>query len=257
MTPEQARRSASISIGNFDNRSRSVARCARRRVAAAVRPRSLVRHAAAAESARLLRRRDRDHRARRRRRHGDFQRRLRRRAEAAAVPRTGSAGEHLQHFREHRLCTHVGQRRGSSRLAGGESRPSKTSRSIATWPTSTSPAPASRSGCSARASRRICCRSSAFRQCWAAALPRTKTRAATDTVVLLSDGLWRRRFGADPSIVGKTITLNGAPYTVVGVMGPDFQYPAREFQVWTPLTHQSGGADAGSFAATTILPSLD
>ena len=57
-----------------------------------------------------------------------------------------------------------------------------------------------------------------------------------DTVVLLSDVLWRRRFGADPSIVGKTIMLNGVPYTVVGVMGPDFQYPAREFQVWTPLT---------------------
>jgi predicted permease len=57
-----------------------------------------------------------------------------------------------------------------------------------------------------------------------------------DTVILLSDALWRRRFGADPSIVGKAITLNGAPFTVVGVMGPDFQYPAREFQAWTPLT---------------------
>ncbi len=57
-----------------------------------------------------------------------------------------------------------------------------------------------------------------------------------EQVVLLSDSLWRRRFGADPSIVGKAITLNGAPFVVVGVMGPDFQYPAREFQAWVPLT---------------------
>ncbi len=56
-----------------------------------------------------------------------------------------------------------------------------------------------------------------------------------DTVAVLSDGLWRRRFGADRSIVGKTINLSGFPHTVVGVMGPDFQYPGREFQIWTPL----------------------
>ncbi|HYE87589.1 MAG TPA: ABC transporter permease [Vicinamibacterales bacterium] len=61
-------------------------------------------------------------------------------------------------------------------------------------------------------------------------------KSGNDTVILLSDGLWRRRFGADPSIVGKSILLNGVPYTVVGVMGPDFQFPAREFQVWTTLT---------------------
>lgn len=57
-----------------------------------------------------------------------------------------------------------------------------------------------------------------------------------DSVALLSDGLWRRRFGADPSIVGRTITLSGVSHTVVGVMRPDFQYPGREFQLWTPLT---------------------
>jgi len=55
-------------------------------------------------------------------------------------------------------------------------------------------------------------------------------------VVILSDGLWRRRFGADPSIVGRTVTLSGAPFEVVGVMGPEFQYPGREHQLWVPLT---------------------
>ncbi len=54
--------------------------------------------------------------------------------------------------------------------------------------------------------------------------------------VILSDGLWRRRFGADRSIVGREVSLSGVPHLVVGVMRPDFQYPGREFQVWTPLT---------------------
>ncbi|HKP35721.1 MAG TPA: ABC transporter permease [Pyrinomonadaceae bacterium] len=43
-----------------------------------------------------------------------------------------------------------------------------------------------------------------------------------DFVIVLSHGLWQRRFGSDPSIVGKKIFLNSRPYTVVGVMGPDF-----------------------------------
>jgi putative ABC transport system permease protein len=44
-------------------------------------------------------------------------------------------------------------------------------------------------------------------------------------VVVLADSLWRRRFGGDPSIVGRKVTLGGAPYTVVGVLPPDFSFP--------------------------------
>jgi hypothetical protein len=57
-----------------------------------------------------------------------------------------------------------------------------------------------------------------------------------ERVAILSYGLWRRRFGADPSVVGRSIDLSGVPHEVVGVMGPDFQYPGRQFQLWTPLT---------------------
>ncbi len=53
-------------------------------------------------------------------------------------------------------------------------------------------------------------------------------------VAILSDGLWQRRFGADPQLIGRQIQLNGANYTVVGVMPPRFQLtPGTE--VWTPL----------------------
>ena len=56
-----------------------------------------------------------------------------------------------------------------------------------------------------------------------------------DQVVLLSDGLWHRRFGADQSILGRQIQLNGLAYTVIGVMPSDFQYPTRDYQAWVPL----------------------
>jgi putative ABC transport system permease protein len=53
-------------------------------------------------------------------------------------------------------------------------------------------------------------------------------------VVVISHGLWRRRFNADPEIVGRTIRLHEAPYTVVGVMPAGFEFPRRETDVWRP-----------------------
>lgn len=53
-------------------------------------------------------------------------------------------------------------------------------------------------------------------------------------VVVLGHGLWQRRFGADPSVVGHTVTLDGQPHTVVGVMPRDFFFP-RGAQFFTPL----------------------
>jgi predicted permease len=54
-------------------------------------------------------------------------------------------------------------------------------------------------------------------------------------VVVLSHGLWQRRFGSDPGIAGKTLTLNGEGHTVVGVMPPQFQFPRREVELWVPV----------------------
>src|ERR1700719_2195091 len=53
-------------------------------------------------------------------------------------------------------------------------------------------------------------------------------------VVLLSDGLWRRRFGADPAIPGRKVVMNGQSYLITGVLAPGFQMPL-ESDVWTPL----------------------
>jgi hypothetical protein len=52
-------------------------------------------------------------------------------------------------------------------------------------------------------------------------------------VVLLSHGVWQRRYASDPSVVGRIITVNGNPHTVVGIMPPKFQFPERA-QLWIP-----------------------
>src|SRR5262249_62398019 len=53
-------------------------------------------------------------------------------------------------------------------------------------------------------------------------------------VVVLKHSLWVRRFGADPNIVGKTLTLNAKTFTVVGVAAPDFNFPFNVVDMWTP-----------------------
>jgi putative ABC transport system permease protein len=54
-------------------------------------------------------------------------------------------------------------------------------------------------------------------------------------VAVLSYAFWKRRFGSDPGIVGRKIRLNGEPFEVIGIMPPEYQYPSREFELWTPL----------------------
>jgi putative ABC transport system permease protein len=53
-------------------------------------------------------------------------------------------------------------------------------------------------------------------------------------VVLLGHGLWQRRFGSDPGVIGRVVRMNGLAFTVVGVMPPEFRFP-REAEIWIPM----------------------
>src|SRR5206468_2445148 len=55
-----------------------------------------------------------------------------------------------------------------------------------------------------------------------------------DDVVLLSDDLWRSRFGADANVVGQKVLVNGRNHTVVGIMPRGFAFPQRT-ELWKPL----------------------
>ncbi len=57
-----------------------------------------------------------------------------------------------------------------------------------------------------------------------------------ERVVVLSYGLWQRRFGAAPDMVGKTLEINGQNTQVIGVMPMGFYFPTKETQLWEPVT---------------------
>jgi predicted permease len=63
-------------------------------------------------------------------------------------------------------------------------------------------------------------------------------RRETNATVVLTWGLWKRRYGGDPELVGKTILLDAKPYTVLGVLPEWFNYPDSKVQLWTPIYHE-------------------
>ncbi len=67
-------------------------------------------------------------------------------------------------------------------------------------------------------------------------------------VAVLSDGFWRKRFGADPKAIGKTLLMDGDPFVIVGVMPPSFQFPDKRTEIWVPLsTSNAMKANRGGF----------
>jgi putative ABC transport system permease protein len=60
-------------------------------------------------------------------------------------------------------------------------------------------------------------------------------QASKNFVAVISDRLWQRNFGGDPEIIGKSITLGGETFTLVGVMPPGFEFPSATTDIWTPL----------------------
>ena len=59
-------------------------------------------------------------------------------------------------------------------------------------------------------------------------------------VVMLTDGLWQRRFGSDPRVIGRPITLNGEPYEVVGILPAGFSFMGFDAQLFVPMAFDAG-----------------
>jgi putative ABC transport system permease protein len=70
-------------------------------------------------------------------------------------------------------------------------------------------------------------------------------RAGGGRVAVIGYGMWQREFGADPQLIGRTISLNGEPYAVVGIAPPSFNFPRRS-EIWTPAVLAEDKRDQGS-----------
>ncbi|HET9530565.1 MAG TPA: ABC transporter permease [Blastocatellia bacterium] len=65
-----------------------------------------------------------------------------------------------------------------------------------------------------------------------------------DAVVVISYGLWQRRFGGSPDTVGKSYLLDNRSTTVIGVMPESFQFPDRKAELWVPMVFETGEASS-------------
>jgi putative ABC transport system permease protein len=87
-------------------------------------------------------------------------------------------------------------------------------------------------------------------------------RAGTDRVAIVSERVWRSRFNADAGLVGRTVTLNGQPHTVIGIMPAAMRFPSRLTDVWLPLGlyvptfPKDRGAHPGLFAVGKLKPGV-
>jgi putative ABC transport system permease protein len=75
---------------------------------------------------------------------------------------------------------------------------------------------------------------------------------AAARVVLLGDQVWKRRFGRDPAVLGRTIALSDQPYVVIGVMPPRFRLPLGKGDIWVPLVPRAAGAKAPAGANALV-----
>jgi putative ABC transport system permease protein len=72
-----------------------------------------------------------------------------------------------------------------------------------------------------------------------------------DDVVMLSEGVWRQRYGSDPGVIGRTILVNATPRIVVGIAPQDVGYTAR-IDLWTPLAPNPAEEDRGNHVITVL-----
>lgn len=79
-------------------------------------------------------------------------------------------------------------------------------------------------------------------------------RPGAGRVVVLGAGLWKRRFGGDPKIIGQSVRLDGEPHEVIGIVPADFRFPIQG-QLWTPLALVADPSERGNrFLGVAALP---
>ena len=205
-----------------------LSRSARPAGARVARPRSALRRAHAAQEPGLRGGRHRHPRPRHRRELGDLHRGQRRGAAAAALRRGRSHRAAVAHAaavdlpRDADVHAVAGQ---LPRLGGAE----PVVRGDGDLPRRAADADRpgrADGGAAACARRRASCRSSGCSRSLGRGFTPADDRAGAAPTVLLSEGFWRTRFGADPAILGQPILLNLTPYTVIGVV-PDAVVPRR------------------------------
>jgi predicted permease len=67
--------------------------------------------------------------------------------------------------------------------------------------------------------------------------------ARRERLLVLSDGLWKRKFGGSTGALGKTLLVNGQSFQIIGVMPASFQFPGRDVQFWAPITTNTNWTD--------------
>lgn len=77
-------------------------------------------------------------------------------------------------------------------------------------------------------------------------LTESDARPGNEDVVVLSDRYWQNQYGADPGIIGQTARLSGIPHTIIGVMGPGFEFPLKDTRMWVPLEIDAQGDRSAS-----------
>ena len=82
--------------------------------------------------------------------------------------------------------------------------------------------------------------------------------AGSDAVMVLSDRLWRERFGGDPQILSRSVRVDGRPYAIVGVAAPGFSFPSSDTLMWTPYVvgRPAPEAVAGGRGSMSVLRAL-
>ena len=135
---------------------------------------------------------------------------------------------------------------------GGKRRRSRASAATCPATSRSRPTPMP-SACLACRSRRICSRCSASNRCSGATSPSDEAAApGLETSVILTHGLWQRRFGGDPGIIGRAVTINDRARTVVGVMPPRFKFPERS-ELFMPLRWDEAPRSGRSIAVIGVL----